>query len=108
AAQVGGHCFDLGAPPPVQVEKNKPWGLRPPGPKNRHARVWELHDGKWANRDDLGDFLFEEADGSLWFMPGSKVLPKPPDHWGYQVVKGEQTKMFAWPREYGLGRLTPT
>jgi len=95
-------------PPSLHVAKDKTLRLWLPTANNRHARVWEFHDGKWANRDDLGDFLFEEADGALWFMPGSKVLSKSPDHWGYQVVKGEQTTMFAWPREYGLGRLTPT
>lgn len=27
---------------------------------------------------------------------------------GLQLVQGEKTAMFAWPREYALGRLTPT
>jgi hypothetical protein len=71
------------------------------------VRTWRLRGDRWEARDDLADLLFDEADGSLWFLPSWLATVKKPNERGYRVVKGDETKVFPWPAEYELGDLTP-
>ena len=70
-----------------------------------YPQVWRFHDGQWEQRTDLGLFLLEEADGSLWFTPGGTGKMVASENRGYKVVKGDETSTFKCPV---VGRLTPT
>jgi hypothetical protein len=72
-------------------------------------RTCQFQAGTWITREDLGRPLFEEPDGTLWFMPGKDYDGLDPQR-GYRLVKGDKTSTFAWPIEYPFGwpTLSPT
>ncbi len=94
-------------PPTAFVAQDKTVWLTMVQRISRHCKVWRLRDNAWEERNDLGEFLFQEKDGSLWFLPGRKHDTLDPKLRGYRVVKGDQTSTFPWP-DYPFGKLMPT
>ncbi len=71
-------------------------------------RTCQFRDGNWRVREDLNRPMFEETDGSIWFLPGDGFDSRSDKNRGYRIAKGDATYTFPWPREYEFGRLTLT
>jgi len=93
-------------PPAVFVARDK--GVWLTLPNATKAPIWRLGKNGWEKREDLGNLLFEDAGGWMWFMPGKGHYELSSKQRGYRVVKGEKTRTVPWPADYAFGELTPT